>query len=120
MGSNAFANGMEFACIASDGKSVAAMPDVCFTPPQAPPTPPGVPIPYPNTGMASDLTDGSTSVTIGGNPLTLKDKSSFKKTSGDEAGNAGTKGVVSMKNMGFADLRGLVDGREGRGRERRP
>ena len=40
-------------------------PDVCFTPPQTPATPPGVPIPYPNTGMASDTTDGSSSVKIG-------------------------------------------------------
>jgi hypothetical protein len=100
MGSNVFANGMEIASIASDGKSIAAMPDVCFTPPQAPPTPPGVPIPYPNTGMASDLTDGSTTVKIGGQPACLKDKSSFKKTSGDEAGSAGTKGVVSASNTG--------------------
>ncbi len=100
MGSNVFADGMEIASVASDGKSIAAMPDVCFTPPQAPPTPPGVPIPYPNTGMASDLTGGSTTVTIGGKPLCLKDKSSFKKTSGDEAGSAGTKGVVSMSNTG--------------------
>ena len=100
MGSNVFANMMEFACVASDGKSIAAMPDVCWTPPQAPPTPTGVPIPYPNTGMASDLTDGSTSVTIGGNPICLKDKSSFKKTSGDEAGSCATKGMVSMKNTG--------------------
>jgi hypothetical protein len=50
--------------------------------------------------MASDLTDGSTSVKIGGDAVCLKDKSSFKKTSGDEAGNAGTKGVVSMSNTG--------------------
>jgi hypothetical protein len=100
MGSNVFANGMEIASVASDGKSIAAMPDVCYTPPQAPPTPTGVPIPYPNTGMASDLTGGSTSVMIGGKPVCLKDKSSFKKTSGDEAGSAPLKGVVSMSNAG--------------------
>ena len=100
MGSNVFANGMEIASVASDGKSIAAMPDVCYTPPQAPPTPTGVPVPYPNTGMASDLTGGSTSVMIGGNPACLKDKSSFKKTSGDEAGSAPLKGLVSMSNAG--------------------
>jgi hypothetical protein len=100
MGSNVFANGMEIASVASDGKSIAAMPDVCYTPPQAPPTPTGVPIPYPNTGMASDLTGGSTTVMVGGNPVCLKDKSSFKKTSGDEAGSAPLKGVVSMSNAG--------------------
>src|SRR5580698_8169812 len=100
MGSNVFANGMEFACIASSGKSIAAMPDTCYTPPQTPPAPTGVPIPYPNTGMASDLTGGSTSVNIVGDEACLKDKSSFKKTSGDEAGAAGTKGLVSMANGG--------------------
>jgi hypothetical protein len=100
MGSNVFANMMEIASIASSGKSIAAMPDVCWTPPQAPPTPTGVPVPYPNTGMASDLTDGSTTVTIGGDPVCLKDKSSFKKTSGDEAGNCATKGMVSLSNTG--------------------
>jgi hypothetical protein len=76
MGGKVFANGMEIASAGCNGKSVAAMPDVCFTPPQAPPTPTGVPVPYPNTGMASDLTGGSTSVTIGGEPVCLKDKSS--------------------------------------------
>jgi hypothetical protein len=50
--------------------------------------------------MASDLTGGSTSVTIGGKPVCLKDKSSFKKTSGDEAGSAPLKGLVSMSNEG--------------------
>ncbi len=39
-----------------DGQSICAFPDVCFTPPKTPATPPGVPIPYPNTGMASDST----------------------------------------------------------------
>ncbi len=37
--------------------AICAFPDVCFTPPQTPATPPGVPIPYPNTGMASDTTE---------------------------------------------------------------
>ena len=91
---------MEICSVASDGKSIASMPDVCYTPPQAPPTPTGVPIPYPNTGMASDLTGGSTTVMIGGKPACLKDKSSFSKTSGDEAGSAPLKGLITMKNAG--------------------
>ncbi|MFL6607213.1 MAG: hypothetical protein ACJ8HF_03165, partial [Pseudomonas sp.] len=52
MANEVFANNMEVSCKAADGKSIACFPDVCFTPPQAPPTPLGVPIPYPNTGMA--------------------------------------------------------------------
>ena len=71
-----------------------------MTPPQTPATPPGVPIPYPNTGMASDTTDGSTTVKISGQEVMLKNKSYFKKSTGDEAGCAPKKGVVTSKNMG--------------------
>ena len=88
------------ACKAASGKSICAFPDVCFTPPQTPATPPGVPIPYPNTGMASDTTDGSTSVKVSGQEVMLKNKSYFKKSTGDEAGSAPKKGVISSKNTG--------------------
>jgi hypothetical protein len=91
---------MEISCKAANGKSICAFPDVCFTPPQTPATPPGVPIPYPNTGMASDCTDGSSSVKISGQEVMLKDKSYFKRSMGDEAGCAPKKGVVTSKNMG--------------------
>src|SRR5437868_2015423 len=100
MGNEVYANGREIACKAASGKSIAAFPDVCFTPPLTPATPPGVPIPYPNTGMASDTTDGSTTVTISGKEVMLKNKSCFSKSSGDEAGSAPKKGVVTSKNMG--------------------
>lgn len=100
MGNQVYANSMEVSCKAAAGKSIAAFPDVCFTPPQTPATPPGVPIPYPNTGMASDTTDGSSSVKISGQEVMLKNKSYFKKSSGDEAGSAPKKGVVTSKNTG--------------------
>lgn len=100
MSNQVYANGMEVSCKAADGKSICAFPDVCFTPPLTPATPPGVPIPYPNTGMASDCSDGSTSVKVSGQEVMLKNKSYFKKTSGDEAGSAPKKGVVTSKNMG--------------------
>ena len=64
MANNVYANGREIACKASSGKTIAAFPDVCFTPRQTPATPPGVSIPYPNTGMASDTTNGSKKVNI--------------------------------------------------------
>ena len=51
MGNQVYANNMEVSCKSADGKAVACFPDVCFTPPQTPATPPGVPIPYPNTGI---------------------------------------------------------------------
>ena len=86
---------MEVACKASDGKSIAAFPDVCFTPPQTPATPAGVPIPYPNTALASETSEGSTTVKIGGQEVMLKNKSFFKKSTGDEAGSAPKKGIAT-------------------------
>jgi hypothetical protein len=100
MGDHVYANGREVSCKAAGGKSICAFPDVCFTPPQTPATPPGVPIPYPNTGMASDCTDGSSSVKISGKEVMLKNKSYFKKSTGDEAGSAPKKGIITSVNRG--------------------
>ena len=100
MSCTVYANTQEIACKVSDGKSICAAPDVCFTPPQTPATPPGVPIPYPNTGMASDTTDGSTTVLIGGEMIMMKNSSCFKKSTGDEAGSAPKKGVVTSQITG--------------------
>lgn len=100
MSNQVYANNMEVSCKAADGKSICAFPDVCMTPPQTPATPPGVPIPYPNTGMASDTSDGSTSVKVSKQEIMLKNKSGFKKSTGDEAGAAPTKGLMTHKNIG--------------------
>ena len=100
MSNQVFANGMEVSCKQGAGKSVCAFPDVCFTPPLTPATPPGVPIPYPNTGMDGDATDGSTTVKISGQEVMLKNKSYFKQSTGDEAGSAPKKGVVTSTNKG--------------------
>lgn len=100
MGNDVFANGREVACKAADGKAIAAFPDVAFTPPQTPATPPGVPIPYPNTGFARDTTKGSKKVRISGKEVMLKNKSHFKKSTGDEAGCAPKKGVITSKITG--------------------
>jgi hypothetical protein len=100
MGHEVYANNMAVSAKAADGKSICAFPDVCFTPPQTPATPPGVPIPYPNTGMASDTTDGSKTVKLGGQEVMLKNKSYFKKSTGDEAGCAPKKGLITSQNMG--------------------
>ena len=100
MSNEVYANKFEVACKKASGKSICAFPDVCMTPPQTPATPPGVPIPYPNTGMASDTSDGSTTVKISGGEVMLKNKSCFKKSMGDEAGCAPLKGVVTHKNTG--------------------
>lgn len=100
MSNQVYANNMEVSCKQAAGKSICAFPDVCMTPPMTPATPPGVPIPYPNTGMASDTTDGSSSVKISGQEVMLKNKSYFKKSMGDEAGCAPKKNVITSKNMG--------------------
>jgi len=100
MANAVFANGREVACKAGAGKTICAMPDVCFTPPECPATPMGVPCPYPNTGMSSDTTDGSKKVTISKKEIGLKNKSCFKKSTGDEAGAAAKKGVITSKNTG--------------------
>jgi hypothetical protein len=100
MSNQVYANNMSVSCKAAAGKSICAFPDVCMTPPQTPATPPGVPIPYPNTGLASDTSDGSTSVNISGQEVMLKNKSYFKKSTGDEAGCAPMKGVITHTNMG--------------------
>ena len=100
MANEVFANGREISCKAGSGKSICAFPDVCFTPPECPATPPGVPIPYPNTGMTTDTTSGSKTVKITGKEVMLKNKSYFKKSTGDEAGCAAKKGVLTSVNRG--------------------
>lgn len=102
MGNHVYANGMEVSSKSMGGKSICEFPDVCFTPPQTPATPPGVPIPYPNTAFASNTSDGSATVRIGNQEVMLKDKSNFKTSTGDEAGAAPKKGLVTSKTKGAA------------------
>lgn len=102
MANNVFANGREISCKKADGKSICAFPDVCMTPPENPATPPGVPVPYPNTAFAKDTSDGSKEVQISGQEVLLKNKSFFKTSTGNEAGCAAKKGVVTGKIKGKA------------------
>src|SRR5262249_38661852 len=92
-------NGMTIACKAADGKTVAAMPDVCLSPPTPPAGP--VPIPYPNTAMASDTTNGTKTVSINGQEVMMKDQATFKKRTGEEAATKSLgMGVVSHQITG--------------------
>jgi len=103
MGCEVYANGMTIACKVANGKTLAAMPDVCLSPPTPPAGP--VPIPYPNTAMASDTTNGSKTVQIGGDEVMLKDQSTFKKSTGDEAATKSLgMGVVSHQIQGEANF----------------
>lgn len=95
-----FANGLGISGKATNAKTIAAFPDVCFTPPENPATPPGVPVPYPSFGMASDTENGTTTVKIEGKIVNIKNQSDLSKTSGTEAGCAAKKGVITSKNTG--------------------
>ena len=99
MSANVFANGREISGKASDNKSIAAFPDVCMSPPSPPAGP--IPLPYPNTAMASDTADGSKTVKIGGKEVGLKNASTYSKSNGDEpATNSFGANVVSHKIQG--------------------
>ncbi len=97
-----FANGREISCKAGDGKTICEFPDVCFTPPENPATPPGIPVPYPNTAFSKDTTSGSKTVKISKKEVMLKNKSFFKTSTGDEAGCAAKKGIITSKIKGKA------------------
>jgi hypothetical protein len=88
MGCDVFANGSEIACKAGGNKVIAAMPDVCLSPPSPPAGP--VPIPYPNTSFSKDMQQGSKTVLIKGKEVMLKDQSFYKTSAiGDEPATKG-------------------------------
>jgi len=95
-----YANGREISAEAQGCKVIADFPDTCFTPPENPATPPGVPVPYPDFGFDSDLTSGSGTVKIGNKPISQENTSYYSKCSGDEAGAAAKKGIITSKNTG--------------------
>ena len=99
MANDVFANGLEIACKAADGKSVACFPDPCFTPPSPPAG--WIVVPYANTAYAKDTTKGSKTVFITGKPVMKKDVSYFKTSTGNEPA-AGPKGVVTGVKKGKA------------------
>jgi Domain of unknown function (DUF4150) len=97
--STVYANGREISAKKDANKSICAMPDVCLSPPSPPAGP--IPIPYPNTATASDTDEGSKTVKIGGDEVGLKNKSDYKKSSGDEAATKSLgMGVVSHNIQG--------------------
>jgi hypothetical protein len=100
MADDVYANGMEIACKAGDGKVIAAFPDVCLSPPPPPAGP--VPIPYPITSMDSDTDSGSKTVSIGGQEVMLKDQSYYKQCTGDEA---------ATKSQGMGVMTGCITGK---------
>lgn len=102
MATHVYANSNEIASKSADGSSKHAFPDVCHTPPAtASPTPikpfpPGVPIPYPNSCHASDITNGSRTVFILGKEIALENHSYFSVSEGDDAATKKlAKGIIS-------------------------
>ena len=88
-----YANGLSIVH-QGDGKThTCPIPDVCKTPSPGGP----VPIPYVNTAMSIQLSQGSTTVKAMGFPVALE-SSSVPMSNGDNAGTAG--GVISSKFMG--------------------
>ncbi|MFK1438025.1 PAAR-like domain-containing protein [Pseudomonas aeruginosa] len=99
MAHHVYANDNEIASKSAAGKSSAAFPDTCFSPP----TPPagGVPIPYPNTCFARDISNGSRTVFIAGMEIALQHKSYFRTSTGDEPSTPGLKkGINSGRIKG--------------------
>lgn len=80
----------------SNGKGVAPV-DVCLTPPTPPAGP--IPVPYVNVLSAADLTKGSKTVKIDGEPTALEADSEVSTSTGDEPGTQGG-GVVTHKTKG--------------------
>jgi hypothetical protein len=96
MSHTVFADGMAMCHSNSPGKAIG-FPDTCLSPPPPPAGP--VPVPYPNTAMASDLSNGSTSVTADGGAIALEDASYIATSTGDEAGTQGGN-LISHKTKG--------------------
>jgi hypothetical protein len=83
MTNKVYANTREISGKAGANKVIAASPDVCLSPPSPPAGP--LPIPYPVSSNSGDVSDGSSTVKICGQEAMLKDKSYYKKCTGDEA-----------------------------------
>lgn len=83
MGANVFANGRGISSKANANKSLAAMPDVCLSPPSPPAGP--IPIPYPNFSEASNTNSGSKTVKIKGKEVGQKNSSEYKSSKGNTA-----------------------------------
>lgn len=113
MGLTVFAESMGFFHKGSGGTGIA-MPDVCLSPPPPPAGP--VPIPYPNNLSASDLTKGSKTVKIDGEPTALEDASEVSTSTGDEGGTQGGNVVThKTKGKGFFTLWSFTVKVEGKG-----
>lgn len=101
MQTNVFANNLEIASKAADGKAISAFPDPCWSPP-APSAGPVV-IPYSNTVFAKDIANGTRTVFICGKEVAIEDHSYFATSTGNEAATeAFAKGTATHVIKGKA------------------
>lgn len=82
METHVYANDNEICSQAADGRSAAAFPDPCWSPPG--PSAGPILIPYANTAFARDLQNGSATVFICATPVALKDVSWLANSTGNE------------------------------------
>ena len=108
-----FAEGMGLFHKGSGGKAVAPA-DVCLSPPPPPGGP--APVPYINNLTASDLSKGSKTVKVDGEPTALEDESEVSTSTGDEAGTQGGNVVThKTKGKGYFSLWSFTVKVEGKG-----
>lgn len=91
-----YANGHEIAAkaVGKAGASSSATPDPCWSPPGPAAGP--VVVPYPNTCSADSISNGTSTVFIGGQQVAIEDRSYFATSIGNEAATqAFGKGVAS-------------------------
>jgi uncharacterized protein DUF4150 len=84
-----FANSLGISHKASNGFSIATIPDVCKTPSPGGP----IPLPYPNFAQSNSLTNGTLTVKLDGGNMAAHKPSEYAISTGDEAGTVG--GVTS-------------------------
>jgi len=108
-----FAENMGLFHKGSNGKGIAPG-DVCLTPPPPPGGP--IPVPYVNVASAGDLTKGSSTVKIDGEPTALEDSSECSTSTGDEPGQQGGNVVTHQtKGKAFFQLWSFTVKIEGKG-----
>jgi hypothetical protein len=116
MGLTVFAENMGLFHKGSGGTGIAPA-DVCLSPPTPPAGP--VPVPYVNNVQASDLADGSQTVTADGEPTALEDSSNIATSTGDEAGTQGGNVITHQtKGKGYFKLWSFTVQIEGKGVDR--
>jgi len=117
MAHHVYANNNEVASKSADGVTTAIATDVCISP-GPPPPPGGIPVPYPNTCFAKDLTRVTKTVLIKRKGAALENHSYFSTSTGDEPATFPLKkGIISsaLKGKGYFQQWSMNVKAEGKG-----